>query len=227
MAQAENYWNQFYDQFPFQKGKGPSLFLQEMLPRLRTGKALDIGMGEGANAAYFAQKGFYVKGFDVSQTAIAHAEALAKDMGVSIEAKKVDLDLFLFGLLEYDTILMTFFKPPLVRYYSEMIRALKQGGTLLVESWMVDELKEVMSPDESYRDFYFKPNELLHHLKGMRILFYQEGIVNQKSVIQCLAQKPLDKDVAKYDLFNMQTGPKETGPSVHQKLAESLFKKKG
>jgi tellurite methyltransferase len=106
-----------------------------MLPRLQKGKALDIGMGEGANAVYLAQKGMQVKGFDISPIAVERALNLAKESGVNIEAKAADLDLFLMGLMEYDTIIMTFFKPPIPRYYSEIIRALKQGGTLLVHSY--------------------------------------------------------------------------------------------
>ncbi len=230
MANAESFWNEQYQKSPFQKGKEPSPFLLEMLPRMRTGKVLDVGMGEGRNAVYLAQKGYSVKGFDASQTAVEHAQTLARDTGVSIDAQRVDLDLFLFGLMEYDSIVMTFFKPPTVRYYSEMIRALKQGGTLLVESWMIEELTEIIGPEESYRDFYFRPNELLNHLKGMRILFYQEGLVGKRHVVQCLAQKPVDKDVAKFGLFDMQSsgsgGSKDAGPSIHQKLAEELFKKK-
>jgi len=226
MAIAEDYWNKIYSDSPFRKGKAPSQFLLDMLPRLRPGKCLDIGMGEGTNAVYLAQKGYTVKGFDVSSKAIENAEKLARETGVTIETKRADLDLFLFGMLEYDSIIMTFFKPCVPRYYSEIIRALKLGGSLLVESYTQEEQKEAIGADDTYKDYYFKSNELIQQLKGMKILFYNEGIVGNKHVVQCLAQKPTDKDVAKYDLFNMQTGPKQTGQTAQQKLAEALFKKK-
>jgi hypothetical protein len=38
--------------------------------------------------------------------------------------------------------------------------------------------------------------------------------------------KPLDKDVAKYNLFNMGTTQTEKPKSTHRDLAEALFKKK-
>jgi SAM-dependent methyltransferase len=224
--QPEEYWNEIYSKSPYKFGKAPSPFLVEMLPKLRTGKVLDIGMGEGANSVYLAQKGFAVKGFDLSSTAIEHAQKLAQETGVAIEAKKADLDLFLFGLLEYDSIVMMYFKPSVPRYYSEIIRALKQGGTLLVESWTSEEIKDIIGPDETHRDYYYRSNELLKGLAGMRILFYQEDVINGYHTVRCLAQKPLDRDVAKYGLFDMASGPKDTGPSAAQKLAESLFKKK-
>lgn len=166
MGTAEDFWNESYGKSPFKTGKGPSPFLVEMLPRLRKGKVLDIGMGEGANAVYLAQKGFIVKGFDMSSVAVEHAQQLARDTGVTLEAKRADLDLFLFGLLEYESIIMTYFKPSVVRYYSEIIRALKQGGTLLAESWMTEEQKDIIGPDESHRDYFYKSNELLQKSEG-------------------------------------------------------------
>jgi len=208
------------------QGKGPTPFLKEMYSRLNKGKTLDVGMGEGVNAVFLAQKGFQVKGFDISQTALDHAQKLAQETGVQIEAKKGDLNFFLFGLMEYDTIIMTYFRPPVSRYYSEIIRALKQGGMLLIESYSVEQMTDIIHSEMDFKDYFFKSNEVLHNLKGMKILFYQEGKVGDKHVVQCLAQKPLDKDAAKYNLFDMQSGPKENKQSAHMKLAESLFKKK-
>jgi tellurite methyltransferase len=167
-----------------------------------------------------------VKGFDISSVAVEHALTLAKDTGVAMEANKADLDLFLFGLMEYDSVVMTYFKPPIKRYYSEIMRTLKQGGTLLVESFGAEEITEPIGAEDAFRDFYFRSNELLHNLQGMKILYYNEAQKDGRHIVQCLAQKPLDKDVAKYNLFDMQSGAKESGPSAQQRLAESLFKKK-
>jgi tellurite methyltransferase len=223
---AQSYWDSKYRDSPFQSGKAPLPFLTQMYPRLQKGKALDVAMGEGTNAVYLAQKGMKVKGFDISPVAVEHALTLSRDTGVNIEAKATDLDLFLLGLMEYDTILMTFFKPPIARYYSEIIRALKQGGTLLVHSYMTEEQKEPLGQEDAYRNFYYRTNELLQNLKGLQILFYNESEIDGRYIVQCLARKPLDKDAAKYNLFDMQT-PQDDKPKPSQKdLAESLFKKK-
>ncbi|MBC7662057.1 MAG: class I SAM-dependent methyltransferase [Chitinophagaceae bacterium] len=222
---AKTYWDQFYAQKPFASGKGPTGFLHQMLPRLEKGRVLDIGMGEGQNAVYLAQKGFQVKGFDISKTAIEHARQLAKDTGVAIEAQLTDLDLYLFGIMEYDSIVMTQFRPSNSRYYTNIISALKQGGTLLVESFGVPEMDEAIGKDEDFRNFYFHSNEILKNIGGLRILFYQEGLVNDRHVVQCLAQKPIDKDAAKLNLFGMSTKKNDVESSKHLELAEKLFKK--
>ncbi|MDZ4663042.1 MAG: class I SAM-dependent methyltransferase [Pseudomonadota bacterium] len=222
--QSKEYWDKYYQDSPFLTGKAPLKFLVDMFPRLQKGKVLDIGMGEGANAVYLAQKGMTVKGVDVSTVAVERANQLARDTGVSIEAKATDLDLFLMGLMEYDSIIMTFFKPSVSRYYSEIIRALKQGGMLLVHSYMIEEMKVPMAA-EDYRNFYFHTNELLRGLQGLQIFYYNESEIDGKSCVQCLARKPLDKDAAKYNLFNMQSA-QEKPKSTQRDLAETLFKKK-
>lgn len=225
MSERAQYWNAFYTEKPHAFGKAPTSFLVDMMPRLKKGKVLDVGMGEGRNAVFLAQKGCEVRGIDLSERAVMNAQKLAQDTGVSIDAKVADLDLFLMGLFEYDSIIMTYFKPPLTRYYSEMVRALKQGGTLLVESHTVEEARDHKEAMHPHADYFFQPNELIRHLQGLRILFYNESLVDNHHVVQCLAMKPVDKDAAKYG-FNIQSGSENTGPSAQQKLAESLFKKK-
>lgn len=222
---AQSYWDQYYSSQNHAFGKAPSSFLAQMTPRLQKGKCLDIAMGEGRNAVYLAQHGFDVRGFDISEVAVDHARKLAIDTGVTITADRTDMDMFLMGVMTYDCIVMTHFKPNVPRYYSEMIRALKQGGTLLVESHMVGEMTEAIGKEESFRDQYFGSNELLRNISGLRILFYQEGEVDGHHVVQCLAQKPVDKDAAKYNLFNMNSSSQDKGKSKHLEIAENFFKK--
>ncbi len=223
-AQAQEFWNNKYSNSAI--NKAPLEFVAQMASRLQKGKTLDLGMGEGANAVYLAQKGFTVKGFDLSTTAVERAQQLAKETGVTIETKVSDMDLFIMGLLEYDSIVMTYFKPSATRYYSEIIRSLKMGGTLLIESYMTQEQKEPMGHEDAYKNFYYGPNELLKNLAGLRILFYSESEINGKHVVQCLAQKPIDSDVAKYNLFDMGSGGQQKSQNTQRDLAEALFKKK-
>lgn len=222
---ARTFWDAKYTEKPFGAGKGPNEFLHQMLHRLEKGKVLDIGMGEGQNAVYLAQKGFNVKGFDISKVAVEHARQLAKDTAVVIDAQAADLDLYLFGIMEYDSIIMTKFRPGNTRYYTNIISALKQGGTLLIESYGVGEMSEALGKDEDFRNYYFHSNEILKNIAGLRILFYQEGLVDDKYVVQCLAQKPIDKDAAKLKLFDMSTKKNDVESSKHLELAEKLFKK--
>jgi tellurite methyltransferase len=225
---ARAYWNSFYKD----KSKGTkeqtSEFLKSMLPRLSKGSALELAMGEGANAVYLASNGFQVTGFDVSDVAVEKAKELAIQKNVKIEAKQRDLDMHVFGLMEFDTIAMINFKPSISRYYNEIIRSLKQGGTLIIEAPMISEMQEAIGKGEVYKDFYFHSNELLREIRdNLRILYYSEANVGGHHMLQCLALKPVDKDAQKFNLFNMSSKDAvETSKSSKQiELAEQLFKK--
>src|SRR3989338_5039225 len=99
-------------------GKKPISFLRENIKRLRQGKTLDVAMGEGRNAVYLASQGFEVSGFDTSQAAVEKALKLAQESGVKLETKTTDLDFYLFGIMKWDTIVMSYFKP-VPRYFFE------------------------------------------------------------------------------------------------------------
>jgi tellurite methyltransferase len=223
MSTAKNYWDKIHSEKP--NSDGPSELLKSMLPRLQKGKVLDIGAGLGRNSVYLAKNGFQVTAVDISTVAINQINQLATQNQVSIESKEVDMDFFMMGLMTYDSVVMTNFKPPLPRYYNEIIRALKQGGTLLVESMMVQEQPEALGPEDAYKNYYFNSNELIKDFAGLKFLYYHETLIDGKHVVQLLAQKPLDKDAAKYNLFDMSSGSTEKPKDRHRELAENLFKK--
>lgn len=225
MTDAKKHWDEVYSANPTYMGEQPSKFFKKMLPRLQKGKVLDVAMGSGRNSIHLAKEGFQVKGFDISEKAVELAKAKAREEGLQVEFARADLDLYIMGIMDYETIIMSFFKPPIVRYYTEMIRALKQGGTLLIEAYGVNQISEAIPKDESYRNIYFSTNELLRNLNGLNILFYQEGLEDGQHVVQCLAQKPIDRDAAKFKLFDMHTKDSEHQKSKHMELAENLFKK--
>lgn len=225
MTDSNTYWNQYYKEYVYKSGKAPSAFLEEMLPRLQKGLVLDVAMGEGENAVYLAQKGYQVKGFDISEVAIERAKGLARDTGVSIIAEKADADMFLLKVMEYDSIVMVGYKPQTDRFFPEMVKALKQGGTILIDAYHTDEMDEAISKDEYYKNNFYRSNELLKHLKDLRVLHYREGLIDGKERVQILAQKYLDKDAVKYDLFGMATKSAENKKSKQLDLAEAFFKK--
>ncbi|MBL7542679.1 MAG: methyltransferase domain-containing protein [Bdellovibrionaceae bacterium] len=227
------FWNQIYQSTDVKNHnyqqflrQTPTSLVAEHWENLKKGKTLDIGSGLGTDALFLSKKGFEVLGLDISETAKQRAEKNISSAEQKVEFKVADIELHLFGLLQYDTILMNYYRPHNNRLYQEIIKSLKFGGTLLIESYLVDEINEVLGKEDDYKNFYFKHNELLKNLTPLRILFYREASIQGKTRVQCIAQKPTDKDVEKYNLFNMADSPKEIKKSAQMELAESLFKKK-
>jgi len=98
---------------------------------------------------------------------------------------------------------------------------LAQGGTVLIESYTTDQLTREPVGGFENQD-YFYPNEVLKNFKDLQILFYNEGEIGGKWIVQCIAKKPTDKDAVKYGFAK---GDMDENKGRF-KSAEDLFKKK-
>lgn len=164
----------------------PSELLVENIGLLPKGKALDIAMGEGRNAVYLAQKGFDVLGIDNSQDAISMANALAKEKGVRINTRLIDLEKDPFIKANtYDSIICFNY---LQRSLFPFIRnGLRKKGVIVYETYIVDQAQfgRPKNPDH-----LLNYNELLELFSGFRVLRYHEGIMGEeRAVAGIIAQK--------------------------------------
>jgi SAM-dependent methyltransferase len=164
----------------------PSEFLVENILLLPKGKALDIAMGEGRNSVYLAQMGFDVEGIDNSQDAITMANALAKEKGVRITARLIDLEKDPFIKAHtYDCIICFNY---LQRALFPFIRnGLRKNGVIVYETYIVDQAQfgKPKNPDH-----LLNHNELLGLFSGFRVLRYHEGIMGEeRAVAGIVAQK--------------------------------------
>lgn len=67
----QGYWEKEYRNVENLWGYAPSNQLSKYIDLIpKSGKILDIGIGEGRNAIFLAMKGYEVEGIDISNTAI-------------------------------------------------------------------------------------------------------------------------------------------------------------
>ena len=188
---SKDWWQKKYDASEgYLYGKAPSNFLVEHLHLLKRGETVDVGMGEGRNAVYLASKDFQVTGVDFIETAVERANTLAKDSGTSFNGKVQDLDFFLVPLMKYDSIIVCDFHPP-ITLMKGLTRGLKNGGTLLLEGYTMEQCKlgQGFQPDPSE---CFKPNEALALIKDLHLIHYSERRISDKEArVQLIAQKRL------------------------------------
>lgn len=148
--------------------------LIEYLPLLPKGKALDVAMGKGRNALYLASKGFEVVGLEKDRESIDACLSDAKRLGVSIDARCVDLeDLESYQIEKsaYDVVICFYYLQR--NLIPSMKEALKPGGFLIYETFLIDQHLKIGHP--RHREYCFEHNELLRSFIDFRIIFYREG----------------------------------------------------
>ena len=165
-------WDRRYAEGEYQARTWPSPFLEERLPELPLGRALDLATGAGRNALCLAEAGYEVEALDISGVAIERARATARERGLDVNFRIADLDDFAPPPRRFDLITV-------IRYTNRTLmerlpEALTDGGMLLVEHHLRTDAP-VGGPTS--RAFRLAPNELigLYH-RRLRVLFHEERI---------------------------------------------------
>lgn len=137
--QDKDRWNRKYATEEYLLGREPISFLKDNIGLITKGTALDIAMGEGRNGVYLATQGFEVTGLDISEQGLEKARSLARQAGVHIETKVVDLEDYKLPPSAYDLIVCTYYLQR--NLFPQIIQALKPGGMAVVETYTQDHLK--------------------------------------------------------------------------------------
>lgn len=165
----------------------PSILLTDHLDRFQKGKALEVACGLGRNALYLASRGFEVLGLDRDPEAISFCNAEAARRSLSFTARAVDLEQPSPIPDEGYTLVACF-------YYldrnliPEMKRAVRPGGHLVYETFLIDQHERFGKPGR--KEFCWGHNELLRLFLDFRILFYFEGFKGDRWIVQLIAERP-------------------------------------
>jgi len=172
---SKTQWDQRYSRPTFIYGKSPVQFLAENYQYIPfEGSVLDMGMGEGRNAVFLAQKGYKVTGVDISSVAVKKAYLLAQEFGVKIKGVVASLKDYSIQPNSYDAIVCFYWVD---RTMIEKIKTwLKPGGILIYEGHTVRERARDPQKKSEALDHFLKEQELLKLFTGMRVLKFEEPI---------------------------------------------------
>lgn len=167
-------WDEKYSRPTFIFGKSPVQFLAENYQYIPyEGTVLDMGMGEGRNAVFLAQKGYKVTGVDISSVAVKKAYLLAQEFGVKIKGVVASMHEYKIPPNSFDAIVCFYYVD---RSLVEKIKTwLKPGGILIYEAYTSRE-KARKKRDPLDDNEYLKEQELLRMFSGMRVLKYEEPL---------------------------------------------------
>lgn len=169
-------WDKKFSSRNYVYGKAPAKFLSENYSYIPFGASvLDMGMGEGRNAVFLAQKGYKVTGIDISSVAVQKALALSKEFGVQINTIVASLNKYKIQEGAFDAIVCFYYVD---RSLIEKMKSwLKPGGIIIYEAYTTEQIKndKKMSHETPFH-FYLKPQELFKLFSDMRVLKFEEPI---------------------------------------------------
>lgn len=131
------HWEARYRERPsIWSGRANTVLVQEA-GDLPPGRALDLGSGEGADAIWLAERGWHVTGLDISATALARADAAARERGLTDRLRWQRVDLAEWEPRErYDLVSACFLHSKLEFPRERILRtaasAVAPGGMILV-----------------------------------------------------------------------------------------------
>ncbi len=164
-------WNRRYQEGSYRARTHATPFLQEWLPRLPRGRALDVACGTGRNTLYLACNGYQVDGVDISSSALDSARAKPGGDQSAVTWIEADLDEFIPQTSGYDLIVVARFVNRLLM--PRLAVALNANGALLYEHHIKSD-EPVDGPKDP--DFRLAPGELRRWFQDLEIRFFEEGL---------------------------------------------------
>ncbi|MDQ3609500.1 MAG: methyltransferase domain-containing protein [Actinomycetota bacterium] len=127
-------WDRRYSEQELVFSAEPTSILVELAGGLPSGRALDLGAGEGRNTLWLAQQGWRVTAVDFSRAGLAKAEGRARASGLEINCVHADLREHQPPVQAFDLVLIAFVHPlPAQRptIFRRAADAVAPGGHLL------------------------------------------------------------------------------------------------
>jgi tellurite methyltransferase len=163
-------WNQRYAEDNYHKNN-PVTLVEDWLPRIPVGKALDVACGAGRNAIYLAQAGIQVDAIDISLQGLNQARQKVESQGLSINWIEHDLDQDYQFDTDYDLIIALWYVD--LALITRLCGCLAAGGYLLCEEHLITDL-EVIGPTSS--NYRVAPGDLREAVSGVDVLMYEESV---------------------------------------------------
>lgn len=187
----KNQWDERYARQEYIYGTEPNKFLKEQLSLLKPGRILFPAEGEGRNAVFAASQGWKTDAFDQSVEGQKKALKLATHKGVTINYYIQSLNDWNPEPDQYDCIALIFVHLPdglRQQVHNAVVRALKPGGTLLLEAFTLNQLPRTSGGPKT-AELLFLEEQITSDFKDLKFTTFAEtqSMLNEGPLHQGLA----------------------------------------
>ena len=194
MSKKKTFWLDAYRETVIDRKQGPDLKLIEYLDIIPKGPVLDLGMGRGRHAIFFAKLGREVDGVDTSKLSKGIPE-LVEAEGLDFTYHRMDLRDFeiprkKYALIIASKIIQLFRKADIENLAEQIHTGLKPKGVLYIYTFSVEDLQHVKSWDDiekveentyykadwDLHFHFFSRDEILGLFPKLKLQYYTEGL---------------------------------------------------
>lgn len=194
MTKKKTFWLEAYRETVEDRKQGPDLKLVEYLDIIPKGPVLDLGMGRGRHAMFFAKLGRKVEGVDTSKLSKGISEVV-EDEGLDFTYHKMDLRDFeikpnRYALIIASKIIQLFRKADIETIAKRMQDGLKRKGVLYIYTFSVEHLDQITKWDDiekveentyyhsKYEQHFhfFSRDEILGLFPNLKLEYYTDGL---------------------------------------------------
>ena len=194
MSKKKTFWLDAYRETVENRKQGPDFKLIEYLNIIPKGPVLDLGMGRGRHAMFFAKLGRKVEGVDTSKLSKGIQEMVDAE-GLDFTYYKMDLRNFeikpkRYALIIASKIIQLFRKADIETIAERMQAGLKRKGVLYIYTFSVEHLDHVTKWDdieeveentyyhaERKQHFhFFSRDEILGLFPKLKLEYYTDGL---------------------------------------------------
>lgn len=168
-------WDERYASGAYAARTHPTPLLADWIDALPRGRALDVACGAGRNSLFLAEHGYAVDAVDISSVALERARASAAERRLDVNWIEMDLETESPPGDHYDLIVIVRYTHPTL--VADLVGRLADGGFLLCEEHLLTD-RDVVGPTSAA--FRTRPNELLGLSTGLRVIYYREGLVEDR-----------------------------------------------
>ena len=172
-AQDRQRWDARYSAGEYAGRTHPTVLLEQWLPALSTGRALDVACGAGRNAVFLANQGYQVDAVDVSAVGLERAAQTAAAENAQVNWINLDLQNDELPAGPYDLIVVSRFL--LHTLVPQILDRVATGGAIVYEQHVRSNETDIGGPRSNR--FRLREQELLRLFGELHVDSYYEGLV--------------------------------------------------
>jgi len=195
VSDKKTFWMDAYRETVLDRKQCPDFKLIEYLDLIPKGPVLDLGMGRGRHALFFAKLGREVEGVDTSTFSKGLPEVIEAE-GLDLTYHRMDLRDFeiphrKYALIIASKILQLFRKEDIEALAEQIQDGLKPKGVLYVYTFSVEDLQYITRRDEieeveentyyhakwDLHFHFFSREEILGLFPRLKLHYYTQGLV--------------------------------------------------